>query len=292
MWSRVGMPVSRRRRSRLFISVVLWCVLTALVVAFVLVPGLDASGTAVGHGSHYVREQEGHDGAIVFVHGVMGDGISTWTNPNTKAYWPQLLTEDRAFDNYNIFVYEYDSPRLGKSYSIDEIVENMRLVLESSGVLGHREINFLAHSMGGLVTRGFLVRYQRITPKIPLIYFYSTPTTGSQWANIVEFLSKNRQFHDMLPMGANSFIENLQSSWLAAKLDVCSFCAYEVKDTDGIDIVARQSATALCTESLEPIPEDHISIVKPADRGSIPYIAFKTAFTKTHDPKGPRVCKH
>src|SRR6266446_6790018 len=36
--------------------------------------------------SKYIRQSTSADTVIVFVHGIMGDGLSTWTNQN--AYWP------------------------------------------------------------------------------------------------------------------------------------------------------------------------------------------------------------
>jgi hypothetical protein len=89
----------------------------------------------------------------------------------------------------------------------------------------------------------------------------------------------------MFPMGENTYIDTQQSSWLAAKLNLRSFCAYEKLDTYGIKIVDRQSATNLCTESLDPILADHVSIVKPPDETSAAYIAFRNAFVKTHTSK-------
>lgn len=35
--------------------------------------------------------------ALVFVHGMSGDGTSTWTNPTTEAYFPKLVADDPEF---------------------------------------------------------------------------------------------------------------------------------------------------------------------------------------------------
>ena len=39
------------------------------------------------------------DGVIIFVHGVLGDARTTWTNGRT--FWPDLLTRDSTFDGQN-----------------------------------------------------------------------------------------------------------------------------------------------------------------------------------------------
>jgi len=266
-------------------TLVAWCALSVLLVAalFGLLGGNDAGSGGEGRGFYARNPQEG-SGTIVFVHGVLGDSTSTWTNPSTGAYWPDLLANDLLFARYNIYVYEFPSPLLGRSYSIDELADNMRLVLGNAGVLGEGELIFLSHSMGGLVTRAFLLKYREQIPKIGFLYFYSSPTTGSELANIAHLVSSNPQFKNMFPMGDNTYLESLQSAWLAAKLTrLRSYCAYEILATHGLDVVTRQSGTNLCTEPLNPIRADHISIVKPPDRASLPYIAFKDAFLNTRD---------
>ena len=260
------------------------CMFSIFVFVLILTRDDEAADSATGGGSHYVRLSQGNKGVIIFVHGVLGDGTSTWTNPNTKAYWPDLLTQDRTFDNYNIYVYEFPSSLLEKSDTIDELTSDMMFRLEDAGVLGHEELIFLSHSMGGLVTRGLLVKHHELIEKTGFIYFFSTPTTGSELAPISALLSTNPQFHNMFPMGeeVNSYIEFVQSAWLDLPKKPLSFCAYEILDTNGIKTVTRQSTTNLCTEKLAPIPANHISIVKPANKTSLSYIVFKAAFVKAH----------
>lgn len=264
------------RRWKSFVITV-WSALSAIVFALILLPVIDTNGVAEGHTSYYVRSNR-NQGVIVFVHGVLGDAIGTWTNADTKAYWPELLTRDRTFDNFNVYVYAFPTPLFKKSYSIDELADNMRLVFRQADIFAHDRIIFLSHSMGGVATRALLLKYRDIVPKVSFLYFFSTPTTGSELASVASLISRNPQFNNMFPMGDSTYIESLQSSWLAAKFQIRSFCAYEKVDSYGIEVVTRQSATNLCTEPLVPILENHISIVKPADRARVPYLAFRDAF--------------
>jgi pimeloyl-ACP methyl ester carboxylesterase len=268
--------VQRRKKT----VVVGWLILSLLILSPVLLPLVETGSLAEIQGSHYVRANE-DKGVIVFVHGVLGDAKTTWTNPVTKAYWPDLIKGDPKFNGYNIYAYGFPTPLTERSYSVDELADNMHLILEQSDVLAHKELIFLAHSMGGLITRALLLKYRDIIPKVRFIYFFSTPTTGSETANIANLVSRNPQFRNMFPMGDNTYIESLQSSWLAARIPVRSFCAYEKLETYGIDVVTRQSATNLCTEPLTPILADHISIVKPESQTDLPYVAFAAAFDAT-----------
>jgi pimeloyl-ACP methyl ester carboxylesterase len=230
----------------------------------------------------WVRHLTTNHGVIVFVHGVMGDERSTWTS--SDQYWPVMLTRDTTFDGQNIYVYHYPSPKLSRGFSVDEVAENMRLVLTTDGVLRHSELTFVSHSMGGLVTRAFILKYQRIASKIRLLYFFATPTTGSPYAILANVVSRNPQFKQLYPMQSDNYLGPLQSNWLAANLRLRSYCGYETLPLFGQIIVERQSATNLCTERLDPIDADHVTIVKPVDEKSTPYRALKSAFDETAPP--------
>jgi len=237
----------------------------------------DASAIAQ---SHYIRRDAGNAGVIVFVHGLLGDAKTTWTNSRTGAYWPELMTKDAAFNGFDVYVYEYPSPRLANAYSPDEVAEDMRLRFDNDGVSKHQSIVFLAHSLGGIVTRAFLMKYRQTALRVKLIYFFSTPTTGSDIARLGALISKNPQFNKVRPMTSDSYLADLQRQWLAARFPFPSYCAYEKQPTLGQLVVEQQSATNLCNQRLDPIDANHIEIVKPEDVRSVSYIAFRTAFNE------------
>jgi pimeloyl-ACP methyl ester carboxylesterase len=128
----------------------------------------------------------------------MGDERSTWTSGGQ--YWPEMLIHDLTFNGQNIYVYRYPSPLLNRTFSIDEIADNMRLVLTTDGVLSNNELTFVSHSMGGVITRAFILKYRNVVPKIRLLYFFATPTTGSPYAVFVGTISRNPQFKQLYPM--------------------------------------------------------------------------------------------
>jgi Leucine-rich repeat (LRR) protein len=208
----------------------------------------------------------------------MGDGISTWTNPTTRAYWPDMISHDRSFDGFDIYVYEYPTPRLARAYSPDEVAENMRLLFNTDHVLEHDQIVFLAHSLGGIATRAYLLKYRKVADHVTFLYFFSVPTTGSEMANLGAIVSKNPQFASLRIMDSSSYLADLQRQWLAADFKFHSYCAYESRPTYGQAVVTQASATNLCNRPLDPIDADHIDIVKPEDARSSSYLAFRDAF--------------
>ncbi len=261
--------------------------LCLIVEVIVLLSALGVGAQAQGR-SAYVR-QRSKDSVIVFVHGVFGDSRETWTNATSKAYWPQLMTADPFFDSFDIYTYSYPSPARGNTYTNDELVEDMRRDLEDASVFQtHKRVIFLCHSMGGIVVRAFLTRYQPLASKVPMIYFFSTPTTGAEIAALAKLLSNNPQLNGVLPMDSESYLATIQKDWLAAQFRIASYCAYETQDTHGIRVVTLESATNLCNRRLDPINADHISIVKPRDQSDTSYIAFRNAVREVQlDEKPP-----
>lgn len=245
-----------------------------LVLALVLM--VLETGGAISN-SMFVREDSGKNTVIVFVHGILGDATGTWLNGDS--YWPEMLRDDEEFNSANIFVYEYPTS-ISATMSIDELAEHMRLLMDVKGVARHENLVFLMHSMGGLVTRAYLLKNREIAKKTRLAYFFSTPTAGSEIASLGRMLSSNPQVGKMVPMRSADYLGDLLRQWLNAGFAIPSYCAYETKDTFGIRIVTQASALHLCTKRPDPIPTNHLEVVKPANRDALPYLVFLSAFTE------------
>jgi pimeloyl-ACP methyl ester carboxylesterase len=228
----------------------------------------------------WVRHATGNHGVIIFVHGVTGDAHETWKSGD--AFFPEMLTHDPAFDGQNIYVYQYPTATIGHTFAVSEVADNMRLVLTTDGVLQHEQLTFVSHSMGGIVTRNFLLRYRDVVPKVRMLYFFATPTTGSPYSRLAAYFSRNPQFRQLYPMQADNYLGVMQQDWLAADFGLKSFCGYETQQLPLVGfIVDLQSATALCNKRLDPINATHITIVKPKDRNATAFRALKEAFLES-----------
>ena len=238
--------------------------------------------------SIYIRQAPNADTVIIFVHGFGGDGVSTWTNNETNTYWPIMVTHDHTFDGVDIFVYSYSNglvSSLSSSLSIDELAANMRYVLVSQGITNYKKIIFLSHSLGGLITRAYLLDNRDVAEHTLFAYFYSTPTTGSQIASLTGYFFNTPQLQNLGSLSPDAYIADLIRHWLDAEFKFPSYCAYEKKPTNGITLVVSMgSAVALCTKHIDPIDADHFQIVKPSSQNSASYIAFKAAYAETTIP--------
>lgn len=243
--------------------------------------------TSSPSGVSFFQRRDRTKSLLVFVHGVLGDPRETWTNASSGAFFPGLVAKDKIFDGWDIYVVGYPTPATKHAPNIDELTEGLRRELHFEQIwTDYQQVVFVCHSMGGLVTRAFLLKYRDFADKVKMIYFFSTPSTGSQLSAFGAALSKNSQFRDMINIVDNTFISNQDSSWVASPFpnQIRSYCAYEVQPTFGQSVVTRESATSLCVTRRDPINRNHMDIVKPSNATDEPYQAFVVAFREVFEP--------
>jgi pimeloyl-ACP methyl ester carboxylesterase len=215
---------------------------------------------------------------------VFGTKHDTWLNPGSGASFPELLANDPELKGkLDVFAFEYFTPRFGAAPSIVDLADQLRGALDDHRIFDdHKQTVFLAHSMGGIIVRQFLLNNQDRISKVPMIFFYATPTNGSDLASIAKFASANPQFRGMVPLESNDLLQSIQSMWLNSDnaKTIASYCAVEELPTLGVMVVPRSSATALCNRGLDPFSTDHIDIVKPIDRSDPRYTRFVSALRK------------
>jgi hypothetical protein len=191
------------------------------------------------------------------------------------------MADDPDFRDYRIATYRYDSPLLGRTSTIQEV--STRMLQELEGVFRkYNEIYFIAHSMGGIVTKRVLVNLNNPADiqklrLIKAVLYIATPAQGADLADLGVWLSLNPQFSDMRSANSNSYLQNLEDEWanlIRQRRDEWfprCFSAYETKPLVGRMIVSRISAITYCDQNAAPIDEDHISIVKPTSTQSSIY---------------------
>jgi pimeloyl-ACP methyl ester carboxylesterase len=212
---------------------------------------------------------------IVFVHGLRGDADGTWTSSN-RAYWPQLLLQDSTFDDFDIYVVNYP-PHLGGSSTIEDIVSSLYSRLKGDNVTQHRDVTFVCHSLGGIVTERLLLDHPEVAARVSFVYLLGTPLTGSAVANYVSVFGSNPVTHSLNDGQDNDSLQLLENHWKAYDSKIVRYCGYEKKPWAGVGfIVDRQSATRGCDHEVA-IDGDHQGIAKPSDRRELSYIGLVNA---------------
>lgn len=231
------------------------------------------------------------DKVIVFIHGVTASNEKSWRNPQTGAYWPELIQADPELKDYGIYLLGYYSPTFSKASTITEIATRELQRLADQGLLmPGKKVVIVAHSMGGLVAKEMLTQLNRPNPddldkldRIKGVIFLSSPAQGAKLAEYASWISMNPQFANMQPADLNAFLQNLEDRWQDLlrdrdKLGIPapkSFCAYETQATRGTMVVNRVYAASRCDASPTPFDLNHQDIARPASPAHDPYTWVK-----------------
>jgi pimeloyl-ACP methyl ester carboxylesterase len=244
-------------------------------------------------GSLQARADDLKPRVIVFVHGLHGDH-DTWRAAN-GAYWPQLVQTDPRFSRSDVVVAEYPTPSSHGRLSTNQLAELLYQGLKQKRVWEHREIVFIAHSLGGLLTEEMLLNHPADAAHVPFIVAYATPHQGSFVASLAKIYDGDPLLTDLRDSNDNSFLMDLEQKWRStdAVTRIHRLCAYETLDTasgEGVGrylrartrVVTYYSATYGCDVDTPPqkIVADHINIVKPADRNADAYTFFATIYRR------------
>lgn len=217
----------------------------------------------------WVRQSQPHARiAVVFIHGIFGDTLGTWTHANGKSFFDYLASAPDVGDKVDIYAFGFTSRMFGQgSQDIREASIKLNDYLQYHGVDQYDTVVFVGHSMGGLVAMRELIEHPALSAKVPLVVLYATPQEGSDITRIARYVVSNNAIRQMLPANGNDFLKDLSDRWSnlrgsgqAPKV----ICAYETMKTHGELIVPWTSATRFCDEAPPGIADaDHISIVKP-----------------------------
>lgn len=228
--------------------------------------------------SHQYFGSPDADDLVIFIHGLCGDAKTTWTNPSTHFVFPKELALDFTKDNQPAYVvaFEYTS-RLEGGPSILSIADHLQFEIgELLKKHPYRTLRIVAHSMGGLVAREYILRRQSHAHpqlKVTNVVLLASPSNGSELANLGRLIPENRQVEELRHIDkGNTYLESLNSDWNREfkggghPHHILLYAGYEELDTSWLGrIVTMSSAITYADESMG-FQEDHSSIAKPKER--------------------------
>ncbi|MGC1300583.1 MAG: hypothetical protein WA869_36610, partial [Alloacidobacterium sp.] len=224
---------------------------------------------------------------IVFVHGLHGSRES-WRASN-GAYWPDLIRTDPRFAYSDVEVAEYPTPASNGRMSSVQLADILWAHLKQDHVWEHREVVFIAHSLGGILVEEMLLRHPAEAARVKFIVSYGTPHEGSPIARIASIYDRDPVLSDLSDASDNAFLTQLENNWRGhdSVNGIHRFCAFESEDTtpeNGVGrylktharVVSYFSATYGCDVTTPPqeIHADHLHMVRPLDRTSSAYDFF------------------
>ena len=232
-----------------------------------------------------------HARVIVFVHGLHGSRES-WRASN-GAYWPDMIRTDPRFSYSDVEVAEYPTPASNGKMSSVQLADILWTHLRQDHVWEHREVVFVAHSLGGILVEEMLLKHPAEAVRVKFIVSYGTPHAGSTIARIASIYDRDPLLNDLSDAGDNAFLTQLENNWRGHNSvnGIHRFCAYESEDTrpeSGVGrylktharVVGYFSATYGCDVTTPPqeIHADHVNMIRPLDRKSSAYDFFYRAY--------------
>jgi hypothetical protein len=137
-------------------------------------------------------------GDIVFVHGLNGDARSTWyPEGQAEEFWPKWLCED--IPEIKVWSIGYEASSFawkGSTMPLADRAVNALVLLETYGIGKEKPVVFITHSLGGLLVKEMLRKAtdnsvpegRQLAEHTKGVVFLSTPHSGSDLANFVDFL--------------------------------------------------------------------------------------------------------
>lgn len=155
----------------------------------------------------WIRKVSDSSLSVIFVHGFLSNGKDCWKNEQTGAYWPQLLQDQLSDKAIGVYVYTYQTDFFSETYSLSDVVDDLKERLKLDGVLNSRNLLFVCHSMGGIVVRKYLVSRQHEFNGITTgLFLVASPSLGSDYANWLNPLAElmNHSQADVLRFSQNN----------------------------------------------------------------------------------------
>ncbi len=218
------------------------------------------------------------DDLVIFIQGLCGDAKTTWTNTTTHFVFPEELARDLAKENKPAYVVAFDYvSRLQGGPSILSIANHLEFEIgELLKKHPYRTIRIVAHSMGGLVAREYILRRQPFVHpqlKVTNIVLLATPNNGNELAALGRLISVSRQSEELRHIDkGNTYLESLNEDWNREfkggghLRTVLMYAGYEELAMPVVGQIVKLSSAISYADEWMGFQEDHVSIAKPKER--------------------------
>lgn len=235
--------------------------------------------------------KEGNKNLLIFIHGFTGDS-NTWVNSNNQSL-PEMLLEDEEINQYfdaghfNYFTKLADfkkmrftngimrtifglTSKFEKNIGIESLSDHLNSTIEIY-CSEYENIVLVAHSMGGLISKSYIINELRKSgnTKVKLFLSLAVPHKGSNWANIGSKLARsNTQIVDLMPL--SKFLDEVTDEWIELKERIPKTIYYYGQYDE---VVGEQEAVSYQTPIKYKVAcnNDHFNICKPESKESIVY---------------------
>lgn len=231
---------------------------------------------------------------VVFVHGLSGDGITTWKQDGLSESWLEWLSHDIPAIAVWSLTYPAGATKwttAGEGMALPDRAANLIPTMLHYGI-GSRGAVFVCHSLGGLIVKQILrhstemaiPEWAPIAQSTRGVAFLATPHAGSNLATFAKVVDASRPTRTLLALTAHCPHLKELGDWYrqnASRLGIETAAYAESRRIRrGIRLV-----TVVTTTSANPgiegcittsVDADHIDICKPDSRETDPYRGIET----------------
>jgi hypothetical protein len=217
---------------------------------------------------------------ILFVHGLGGDGKSTWRERNRPGF-PDLIRDDENLNSqFDVEFYQYPTslfrlPFFSKVPKIQDLAKGLKTQIDNR-YSEYKSIVLVCHSLGGLIARMYLIEEvkNQLSLKVNKLLLYAVPNNGDGLASVAKHMSwKHNQLAQLCK--DSDLIDFLNQDWFRLKISNRLGIKYIVAGQDGV--VDRKSTESFWgNPDLETIiDKGHINIVKPGSAEDMSFVILK-----------------
>jgi PGAP1-like protein len=177
-------------------------------------------------------KKEDKKGIILFVHGFIG-GRKTWMdNDKPRPFIQAILNEKKISDDYDFAIFNYftkitdlfektsglitmlfNKRKIHKNIPVDEL-SNLLFSQATITLRSYDSIILIAHSMGGLVSKSFILKsLEASSTRVKLYISLAVPHNGSDLALFGTAILNNPQVKDLTSLGER--IDQLNREWIS-----------------------------------------------------------------------------
>ena len=221
---------------------------------------------------------------VVFVHGLAGNGISTWIAPGAVGSFPEWLSDD--FGPTAVWSLHYPAAATkwrsrGEGMEVTERAKSLIPTMLFNGI-GTRKTIFVCHSLGGLIVKQILRHsadkrkpgWECIAESTLGVVFLATPHSGSFLADIADIIPFFRPTRTTLALGAHSPSLHDLDDWYRGNVDRLGIETEVYIETQRLKRIFRWARVVNPTSSdphipgcpAIPVDANHIDICKLASR--------------------------
>jgi pimeloyl-ACP methyl ester carboxylesterase len=223
-----------------------------------------------------------NDKLILLVHGLWGDPMASFGS------WPLIMVNDRTVLNaqslsqFSMAALGYPASRhdrLTPRQAAQNLLEELKIEFKRRD---YKEVYFVSHSLGGIITKQILVdalgRMPQIAQRTRAIFLVGVPSADARLETMLTRLPLGKAMAGpmikyLLTEEGAQYLRNLDETWsdvLAgrnSRMHIAQHCAYETRPVGvrpfSAVVVPQQQAESACTSKFIANNENHVSIVKP-----------------------------